>query len=81
MLIMEGAEMDLVAGPQTWLLPANRFVVEVTTARILPLLEKNFATVASDLSQIDQRALPFVGHENRREENCWRMSESSPVPQ
>jgi hypothetical protein len=42
MLIVEGAEMDVVAGAQTWLLPSNHFVIEVHDRSYLAALGEEF---------------------------------------
>ena len=80
-LNVEDAEIDVVAGAQTWLLPSNHFVIEVHDRSYLAALQKSFGDRGIRLNQIDQRALPFVGHENRKRDNCWLVSELSPVAQ
>jgi Methyltransferase FkbM domain len=78
---VEGAEMDVVAGAQTWLLPSNHFVIEVHDRSYLAALQKSFGDRGIRLNHIDQRALPFIGHENRKRDNCWLVSELPPVAQ
>ena len=81
MLVLDCAEMNVVANVQTWLLHSNHFVIEVRDRAYLARLQKNFDDRGIRLSQIDRRAPPVVGRENRERENCWLVSELSPVAQ
>ncbi len=72
---VEGAEMEVVAGAQTWFDPSNLFVIEVHEERFLAELIRNFASHQHQLRQVDQRPLPLLGREARDLNNWWLVSE------
>ena len=74
---VEGAEIDVIAGASRWLTPQNYFLVEVHRREYLPRLQEHFAGAGLRLEQRDQRPLPFLGREARREENWWLVT---PIP-
>ena len=78
MLVLDGAETNVVVDVQTWLLHSNHFVIEVQDRSFIASLQKSFGDRGI---RLNQRALPFVGRENRERENCWLVSELSPVAQ
>lgn len=72
---VEGSEMDVIAGAESWLHPSNAFLIEVHAAAFLDPLKKGFATRGLRLRQINQRPLPFLGRESREQENWWLVSD------
>lgn len=76
---VEGAEVDVIAGAQSWLHASNAFVIEVHHRSFLDLLQKTFAEHGLRLNQINQRPIPFLGRENRGGQNWWLVSELSPA--
>lgn len=76
---VEGAELEVIAGASRWLNPTNYFLIEVHwDASFLEKLNKIFAERGLKLKQINQRALPILGYENRDREQWWLVSD---IPQ
>ena len=71
---VEGAEMAVIAGGQSWLHPSNAFLIEVHDAAFLDPLKKIFAERGITVDQIDQRPLPVLGRELRDAQNWWLVS-------
>lgn len=76
---VEGAEVDVVAGAQSWMDSSNLFVIEVHREDYLELLTKQFAAHGHELRRVDQRPLPLLGREVRDAANWWLVSSSVPV--
>ena len=72
---VEGAEIDVVDGAASWLVPSNRFLIEVHQAEYLVALQETFAARGLGLRRVDQRPLPIVGAERRDAANWWLVSE------
>jgi hypothetical protein len=72
---VEGAEQSVVEGAGLWLRPSNAFLIEVHRASLVGTLTRLFAERGLTLRQIDQRALPVVGREQRDLDNRWLVSE------
>jgi len=72
---VEGAEVDVIAGGQSWLQPSNPFVIEVHQERFLDPLRDLFAERGLRLVQVDQRPLSLLGREMREEKNWWLVSD------
>jgi predicted RNA methylase len=76
---VEGAEMDVIAGAETWLHPGNAFLIELhNEAFLAPILEL-FAAHGIQLNKINQSPLPILGSERREKENCWLVTELAAV--
>jgi hypothetical protein len=76
---VEGAEVDVVAGAQTWMDPSNLFVIEVHQEAYLAHLKHLFAACGHELRQVDQQPLPLLGREVRDSANWWLVSASVPM--
>ena len=73
---VEGAELDVIAGASLWLNPTNYFLIEVHwDASFLDKLKTTFGERGLKLGQVDQRALPILGYENRDRAQWWLVSE------
>ena len=72
---VEGAELDVVAGAETWLHPGNHFLIEVHESAFVSALLETFAAHCVPLRQIHQRPLSLLGRESREPDNCWLVSE------
>jgi hypothetical protein len=72
---VEGAEVDVVEGAQSWMDTSNLFVIEVHKEEYLRRLQRMFAKRGLRLIQVNQRALPILGRERREESNCWLVSD------
>jgi Methyltransferase FkbM domain len=72
---VEGAELDVIAGAQSWMNASNLFVIEVHKEEYLDKLQRGFSTHGLKLMQINQRPLPLLGREERDEANWWLVSE------
>ncbi len=72
---VEGAELDVIAGAQSWFDPSNLFVIEVHEEKFLGELTAVFAEHGHRLVQINQRPLPVLGREARDINNWWLVSE------
>jgi hypothetical protein len=76
---VEGAEVDVVKGAQTWMDSSNLFVIEVHQEAYLAKLKEMFAARGHELRQVEQRALPLLGREVRDTANWWLVSASVPM--
>ena len=74
---VEGAELDVVDGAQTWLHPSNLFLIEVHRRPFLDALARRFAARGLELVQIDQQPLPLLGRDVREADNWWMVSRLS----
>jgi hypothetical protein len=75
---VEGAELDVIGGASRWLTPTNYFLIEVHwDPSFLDKLNATFEAQGLKLCQIDQRALPLLGYENRGREQWWLVSDVS----
>ncbi len=71
---VEGAEVDVIEGAQSWLRPSNLFLIEVHRRPYLDVLVQRFASRGLALVRVDQRPLPVLGREARDAENWWLVS-------
>ncbi len=76
---VEGAELDVVAGAQSWMSTTNLFVIEVHREEYLETLKKMFAAHGHELRQVEQQPLPVLGREMRDVANWWLVSASVPM--
>jgi hypothetical protein len=76
---VEGAEVDVVMGAQTWMDPSNLFVIEIHQEAYLAQLKALFAAHDHELRQVEQQALPLLGLEVRDTANWWLVSSSVPM--
>jgi hypothetical protein len=74
---VEGAELEVLKGARSWLVASNLFIIEVHEAAFLPRIIDLFTQYGLRLERIDQRPLPILGPEERKEENWWLVSGSS----
>jgi hypothetical protein len=72
---VEGAELDVLHGAESWLNPTNFFLIEVHQHSFLKRICTLFATRGLRLTRVDQQPLPLLGREMRSEENWWLVSE------
>jgi hypothetical protein len=72
---VEGAEVDVLAGAESWLKPSNLFLIEVHAESFLDTIPEIFARHGLKLRRIDQQPLPLLGREVREESNWWLVSE------
>ena len=73
---VEGAELEVIAGASLWLNPTNYFLIEVHwDETFLTHLNKTFSSRDLKLKQINQLALPILGHEARGRNQWWLVSE------
>ncbi len=72
---VEGAEMDVIAGAQSWLNASNLFIIEVHKKEYLSELQRIFSGHQLKMIQINQRPLPLLGREQRVETNWWLVSD------
>lgn len=72
---VEGAEIDVIAGAQSWLEPSNLFVIEVHKEEFLAPLKGQFAARGLKLVQVNQQPLPILGREERDVGNWWLVSD------
>jgi hypothetical protein len=75
---VEGAELEVLNGARSWLSPSNLFVIEVHEAAFLQQIVALFAVHDLPLDRIDQQPLPFLGKEQRDEDNWWLVSALRP---
>ena len=71
---VEGGELDVIAGAQSWMNASNPFIIEVHKAEYLDLLRNMFSERGLTLLQVDQRPLPLLGREKRDLGNWWLVS-------
>jgi hypothetical protein len=76
---VEGAEVEVVNGAQTWMEPSNLFVIEVHQEAYLAQLKQIFSDRGHKLRQVEQQALPLLGREVRDKANWWLVSASVPM--
>lgn len=72
---VEGAEMDVVEGGQSWIDPSNLFLIEVHAEGFLDRLRNIFAERGHPLVQVNQRPLRLLGRELREVQNWWLVSD------
>jgi len=72
---VEGAELHVVEGGCSWLEPSNLFAIEVHERQLLDQVRAFFAEHDLRLVQVNQRPLPLLGREMRRENNSWLVSD------
>ena len=72
---VEGAELDVIAGANSWMDGANLFLIEVHERRFIAELQQTFASRGHKLRLVEQRPLPLLGRETRIEDNWWLVSE------
>jgi hypothetical protein len=76
---VEGAEMDVIAGAETWIHPKNHFLIEVHDTGFISPLVQTFASHGLRLRRVHQRPLSLLGRESREPDNCWLVSEPTAV--
>jgi hypothetical protein len=76
---VEGAEVDVVMGAQTWMESSNLFLIEVHHEAYLAQLKALFADRGHELRQVEQQALPLLGREVRDTANWWLVSAAVPM--
>ena len=74
---VEGAELEVLRGAQSWMNASNFFVIEVHQEPYLEQISRLFAKHQLRLIRIDQRPLPLLGSETRSKENWWLVSDFS----
>jgi hypothetical protein len=76
---VEGAELDVVAGAQSWMEKTNLFMIEVHREDYLETLKTKFAAHGHELRKVEQQPLPVLGREMRDAANWWLVSASVPM--
>lgn len=71
---VEGAELAVIYGAESWLNASNLFLIEVHDPKFLPRLQETFSRKAMRLTLIQQRPIPLLGREQRQVDNCWLVS-------
>ena len=71
---VEGAELDVIHGANSWISPANAFLIEVHRYEYLDLITRHFAARGISMRRIDQRPLPMLGRGARDVDNWWLVS-------
>jgi Methyltransferase FkbM domain len=66
---VEGAEMDVIEGARSWIVPSNAFVIEVHEEPFLAQLKQMFEECGLQLAPVKQKPFPLMGREKRREKN------------
>ena len=74
-----GAELEVVKAASSWLNSGNYFVIEVHEESIRERIVHAFSVRGLKLNRLDQRPLPFIGHEMRSERNWWLVSDLAPI--
>jgi hypothetical protein len=72
---VEGGELDVVAGAQSWMDASNLFVIEVHEEEYLGQLQHMFSEHGLKLARVNQRPLSLLGREQRNEANWWLVSD------
>lgn len=72
---VEGAELDVLAGAESWLNVGNCFLIEVHKEPFLDRITRLFADRGLTLERVDQRPLALIGREVRDEKNWWLVSQ------
>jgi hypothetical protein len=75
---VEGAELEVLLGAQSWMNASNYFVIEVHQEPCLEQISRLFAEHQLRMIRIDQRPLPLLGREMRSKENWWLVSHLGP---
>jgi Methyltransferase FkbM domain len=71
---VEGAEMHVLQGAKSLLLPENRFFVEVHGADLLKRTQAFFSAHGHPVQLVSQRPLPILGREARAKDNWWLVT-------
>jgi hypothetical protein len=77
---VEGAELEILKGAGSWLLPTNYFIIEVHEQSFLDGIPRLFAARGLRLARVDQQPLPLLGGERRAEQNWWLVSDVNESP-
>lgn len=72
---VEGAEIDVIHGAQSWMDHSNLFVIEVHKQEYLAQVQQFFLEHGHHLVQVHQARLPLIGAETRDEANWWLVSD------
>lgn len=72
---VEGAEVDVIAGAQSWMNASNLFIIEVHKSEYFAPLQEMFSRRGLKLRRVNQQPLPLLGREERDENNWWLLSE------
>lgn len=75
---VEGAELDVIRGAESWIEPSNAFVIEVHQRAYLDVITGHFMDRGVSMLRIDQRPLPMLGRGARDVENWWLVSQIRP---
>jgi hypothetical protein len=75
---VEGAELEVLRGAESWMNASNYFVIEVHQDPYLEQISRLFAEHQLRLIRVDQRPLPLLGRETRSKENWWLVSHLGP---
>lgn len=71
---VEGAELDVLAGAESWVSPGNHFMIEVHDISYFDRITQQFAERGIILDRIDQRPLPVLGREMRNPDYGWLLT-------
>src|SRR5438552_5817654 len=71
---VEGAEVDVIEGAHSWLVPSNLFVIEVHQEPFLERLQQMFEERGLQLVPVNQQPLVLMGREKREAKNWWLVS-------
>ena len=71
---VEGAELDVIRGAESWIEASNAFVIEVHQHAYLDAITRHFADRGIVMRRIDQRPLPLLGRGARDADNWWLVS-------
>ena len=74
---VEGAEIDVLEGARSWIVTSNLFVIEVHHEAFLARLKQMFEKRGLQLVPVNQRPLPLMSREERKQENWWLVSDLS----
>jgi hypothetical protein len=72
---VEGAELDVLAGAQSWMNISNLFLIEVHKEEYLGQVQRIFSGHQLKMLQVNQRPLPLLGRELRAAANWWLVSD------
>jgi len=72
---VEGAEMEVLDGANSWLKTGNCFVIEVHQRAFLEQIQNLFQKKGMRLKQVNQKPLALFGREERGEENWWLVTD------
>jgi Methyltransferase FkbM domain len=76
---VEGAEVDVLLGAKTWMVPSSIFVVEVHSEDLLTSVSKLFADSGLDTVLKPLGRLPIIGAEQRERGVGWLVSSLAPT--